>query len=581
MIDAAALISELKRRRVFRALVGYGVFTFALLQIIEPIMHALHWPDEVLSYLVLVLAAGFPAVAGIAWIFDFRAGRLESAGTVPGLAAARVAPVLIAIGLLAAAPGIAWYFVRRSPPPRPREQVQAQGPSIAVLPLSDLSAGKNEEYFADGMAEELLNLLAKVPGLHVAARTSSFSFKGKSEDLRAIAEKLNVGHILEGSVRRSGDRLRVTTQLINASDGYHLWSETYDRQLTDVFAVQDDIARAVVAALKLKLLAGSGTRQRATANGVAYNQYLLGRQFYLRSNLEDYRRAKEAYRKAVDLDPGYAPAWAGLSLAGYWVAEEADSATTIASGFDRARADAEKAVALGPDIADGYRARGSIRAQVSWDWVGAAADLQHAILLEPENADALSTYAGVVLRPTGRLEEAASDFRKAATLDPLNPRIWGALGLTLLSLGQLEPARAALGRSLEISPSQSFTAFNLALTFLLEKRPAEGLAMAQRSSTEIFRLLGAALAEHDLGHAAESQRLLDQMIAKHAHSDAYQIAEVYAWRGENDSAFVWLERARAQHDGGLLIAKIDSTLRALRGDRRWKPMLAAVHLPAD
>ena len=578
------LVSEFRRRRVIRALVGYGIAAFAVLQIIEPIMHGLHWPESVLSYVVVALALGFPLVVVLAWIFDVNAGRVErtepiaSPSGAQGLRGVRLALVLVGVGLIAASPGLYYYLVVRGGRPAP---ALGGSPSIAILPLTNLSSDKEQEYFSDGLTEELLNLLAKVPGLRVAARTSAFAFKGKNEDVVEIAQKLHVATVLEGSVRRSGDQIRISTQLINASDGYHLWSETYDRKLTDVFAVQDEIARAVVGALKLKLLQAPSSKDRRATNPEAYNQYLLGRQFFLRSNAEDFRRAMQAYRKAVELDPGYAPAWAGLSSATFWVANEEASAAAIAAGFEQARAAAEKAVALAPDLPDGFLARGGGRAAMQSDYAGAGEDLQRALALAPENADVLFTYAVAFLRPTGRLAEAAATLRKACEADPLNARFWGALGGTLVFLSEFGPAREALNRSLEISPAQSSTAWYICLSSLLEGRPAEALAVSQRPTTELFRLVGAALAQHDLGHGKESQQLLDEMIAKYAEGGAYQIAEVYAWRGEKDHAFEWLERARAQHDGGLIYLKVDPALRALRGDSRWRPLLKAVNLPTD
>jgi tetratricopeptide (TPR) repeat protein len=300
-----------------------------------------------------------------------------------------------------------------------------------------------------------------------------------------------------------------------------------------------------------------------------------------RDNSEDYRRAVQAYRKAVELDPAYAPAWAGLALATYFVAWSAESAAAIAAGLEQARAAADKAVALRPDLVDGYMARGLIRASVQWDYEGADEDLRLALALGPENAHVLLTYAFAVLMPTGRLEEGVATLRKAIEIDPLNAAIWGALGGALVRLGKFGPAREALSRTLEINPENSFAPGDFALAFLLEGRPAEALAISQRSSQEVFRLYGAALAHHDLGHAKESQRLLDELIAKHAHSAAYQVAGVYAWRGEKDRAFQWLERARAQRDGGLSFLKVDPVMRGLRGDPRWGSLLKAVNLPAD
>jgi TolB-like protein len=247
-----SLVAELKRRRVFRVLVGYGVFTFALLQIIEPIMHALHLPDEVLTYSVLALAIGFPISVLLAWAFDINAAieRTPAAtGTSPR--GAPLAFVLIAIGLLGSAPGLAWHFLRG----RPAAASDAAAASIAVLAFSDLTEKHDHEYFADGVAEEILNVLAHVQGLKVVGRTSSFSFKGKNEDLRSIGQKLAVENVLEGSLRKDGDQLRITVQLIRVSDGVHLWSETYDRKLEGSFKLQDEIARTVVSAVRGALLA--------------------------------------------------------------------------------------------------------------------------------------------------------------------------------------------------------------------------------------------------------------------------------------------------------------------------------------
>ena len=569
------LVAELKRRRVFRALIGYGIVGFAVLQIIEPVMHGLHWPDAVLSYVVVALAAGFPVVLMLAWIFDVNEGRIERTAGKPlrtGMAFA-----LACLGLFVAAPGAIYYLVvRKAAPAR-----IPPGPSVAVLPLVNLSSDKEQEYFSDGLSEELLNLLAKVPGLHVAARTSTFAFKGKSEDVGTIAEKLHVATVLEGSVRKSGDQIRITTQLVNAADGYHLWSETYDRKLTDVFAVQDDIARAVVDALKLKLLEPPTSKDRRTASTEAYNEYLLGQQLFRRYNVEGFSRAKQAYEKAVALDPSYAPAWAALALARFWVADSSDTLTAVTTGQESAVAAADKAIALGPDLPDGYLARGFVRVPIQWDFDGARADLQRALSLKPNDPDVLSTYALVVLRPLGRFSEAIRALRKSAELDPLNPRVWSVLGSMQIAAGDYGPARDALNRSLEISPDQSFTSFHLGATYLLEGNPAAAMAIFPRSTSEIFRLAGLALAEHSLGHPRESQRALDQMISRFAHAGAYQIAEVYGWRGEKDRALEWLERARVQRDAGFINVKTDPLLRNLRGDPRYAALLVQMHMPLD
>ena len=580
-----SFFTELKRRRVFRALIGYGIAAFAVLQVIEPVMHGLHWPEAVLQYVVVALATGFPIVVSLAWIFDVNASGIEKTPASSQLRGIRLAVALIAIGALAAAPGLVYYFLLRG---RSNAQVAstssvAAGPSIAVLPLANLSRDPEQDYFADGLTEELLDLLAKVPGLHVAARTSAFSFKGKNEDARTIAEKLNVATLLEGSVRKAGDQVRITTQLINAADGYHLWSETYDRKLTDVFAVQDDIAQAVVAALKVKLLPGQAPNSRAhrTSDPEVYRQYLLGRQFMRLGNRDGFVRAAQAYQRALAKDPRFAPAIAGLADAEGWVADSAETSDAVAEGQRRAIKLANEAVALDPDLTEAYVARGSVRSVIQWDWPGARADFERALTLSPENADAMLEYASNVLRTLARLREAIATTRRATELDPLNARAWGALGSLYLANGELKLMRDALNRSLEVSPEQTFAGPWLGVGLLVEEKPQEALVAFARSTSESFRLYGAALAQYSLGHPRESQRVLDELIAKHAHDAAYQIAGAYAWRGERDQAFVWLDRASAQHDGGLTLLKIDPVLRGIRHDPRYAAVLKRINLPPD
>jgi TolB-like protein/Tfp pilus assembly protein PilF len=577
-VDAGALISELKRRRVIRALVGYGIAAFAVLQIIEPVMHGLHWSEAVLSYVVVALAAGFPVVVAVAWIFDVNAGRIKRTASSGGLRGSRLAALFIGVGALAAAPGLIYWFVFREKP----AAVQV-APSIAALPLVNLSRDPDQEYFADGLTEELLNLLARVPGLHVAGRTSSFAFKGKNEDLRSVGQKLGVATVLEGSVQKAGDRVRITVQLINAADGYHLWSEAYDRKLTDVFAVQDEIAHSVVAALRAKLVPekGPGSKQRQTSNPDAYAQYLLGRQLFNRNNDDGFRRAVQAFEKALALDSGFAPAWAGLAMATYLDADSsAANSAALEEGQRRALAAAEKAVQLGPDLGEAYAARGNLRASIKWDWAGAVADFERALALSPESADIRRAYAGLV-STLGRLPEAIAAQRAVAAADPLNSRAWGALGASLLMSGQIGPAREALNRSLQINPDDRVSGFWLTALCLLERDPTASMAVAQRSPSEWVRLWGAADAYHSLGQAREAQQTLDLLIRKYGHITAYQIAESYAWRGDKERAFAWLERAFRQRDGGLTLLKTDPFMGNLRDDPRYLTMLKKMNLPLD
>jgi TolB-like protein/tetratricopeptide (TPR) repeat protein len=448
--------------------------------------------------------------------------------------------------------------------------------SIAVLPFADMSEKKDQEYFSDGLAEELLDLLAKTPGLHVIARTSSFSFKGKSEDIPTIGKKLNVANILEGSVRKSGNRLRVTTQLIRASDGEHLWSETYDRELTDVFKVQDEIAAAVVGQLKLALAPTTPqSSAHRTSNIEAFNQYLLGRQFGNRQNDDGSRLAIEAYTKAIALDPSYAAAYAGLALSESLLADDIGDA----AGLKRAEAHAEKAVTLASQGAEGYAARGYLRNLYSWDWAGAEADFTKALLLDPAVSGVQAQYANL-LGSLGRLPEAIAVAQKATKLDPLWASGWDALGRYQIFSRDFPRADEALRRALEIQPELAYALSHMGTLQLLEDNAAPALATCRKIDFAALRLPCIATAEHTLGHSKESQQALEELIAKYGKEAAYQVAEVFAWRGEKTEAFEWLERAYQQRDGGLSDLKVDVLLAGLRGDPRFEALLRKMNLPA-
>jgi serine/threonine protein kinase len=446
--------------------------------------------------------------------------------------------------------------------------------SVAVLPFVDMSENKDQGYFSDGLAEELLDLLAKTPGLLVIARTSSFSFKGKSDDIPTIAKKLNVANILEGSVRKAGNRLRITTRLIRASTAQQLWYESYDRELKDVFDVQDEIAGAVAAHLKLTLVPTSQDAARRTSNTEAYNQYLLGQQAFNRGNLDGYRLAIEAYHRAIALDPLYVAPYEGLTAAEFFVADQ----TGDGAGYQRAEQAADKAVELGPEDASSYAARGFVRYAIRWDWTGAQADFERAIALDPGDARCQQRY-GELLATQGRVAEAIATTRKAIELDPLSHSAWQTLTTYLVSTHDFAAAREASRRALEISPQSDFSLNDLGTLQLLEGRAKDALETFRKIDNEGFRLSSVAMAEHSLGHAKESQQALEQVVAQHAIEAAFQIAEVYAWRGEKDKAFDWLERAYRQRDGGLADIKTDPPLAGLRGDPRYKAFLRKMNLP--
>jgi TolB-like protein/Tfp pilus assembly protein PilF len=488
-------------------------------------------------------------------------------------------------GWLMAAIVVASYFALR-PPPRPARSgdagVAAARPagipekSIAVLPFVDMSEKKDQEYFSDGLAEELLDLLSQVPDLHVPARTSSFYFKGRSDDVATIAQKLKVAHVLEGSVRRSGNAIRVTAQLIRADNGYHLWSKTYDRDVKDVFQVQDDIANAVVDALKAQLLSERPlvTRDR-TDNPQAFNEYLMGNSLRERDTSGANRQALESYQRAVALDPKYAAAYSGIADAEWRIA---DQETGEAAGYARSLAAAEHAIALAPNSPDGYWARGGLRQAYYYDWPGAEADFRKALALDPNDERTLRDYA-TLLASRGAPREAEDMMRRALTLDPLAVRTWRGLGELLIDVGRTPEARPIVQRIRDITPN-SWSGYALAGRIaLVEGRFNDALAQFSQASPA-YALIGTAMAQHSLGRRSESQAALEELIKRFGTTLGYQIAEVYAWRGEHDKAIEWLQGAYQRHDGGLIYLSYDSYFAAMRADARFQALLKKLNVPS-
>jgi eukaryotic-like serine/threonine-protein kinase len=476
----------------------------------------------------------------------------------------------------------------RGTSPNPASQDVA---SIAVLPFVNRSRDEEDEYFSDGLADELLSMLAKIRGLRVAARTSAFQFKGKTEDLAVIGKKLHVATLLDGSVRKAGNRVRISVQLVKVSDGYHLWSETYDRTLDDIFAVQDDIAQSVVKELRSTLLgeepdSGASGQVRAEVaraakgrglNAEAYRLYLQGRHLLDRRSKDSVGKAIGHFQKALELDPGFALVWVGLAMA-HRVSAGSGWVLTK-DGFARAREAAERALALAPDLAEAHSMLGSIYTVYDWDWLRADAMFRRALELEPHNPEVLRG-AGELARSVGRVEEAIGHFRRALEQDPLSPGIYQSLALALFDAGHNAEAEEAYRMVLELASERISTHADLALALLVQGRGEEALKEAQREPQPSFRRWALAIIHHAAGRAAESDEHLHQMVDHDAEHSAYQIAEVHAVRGEADRAFRWLEQAYEQRDSGITEAIASPQLRPLHGDPRWGAFLNKMGLRA-
>jgi TolB-like protein/cytochrome c-type biogenesis protein CcmH/NrfG len=448
--------------------------------------------------------------------------------------------------------------------------------SIAVLPFVDMSEKKDQEYFADGMAEELLDLLAKTPGLHVIARTSSFYFKGKQATVPEIARTLAVANILEGSVRKSGNRVRVTTQLIRADKGEHLWSETYDRDQEDVFKIQDDIARAVVDKLRLTLLGGEVPRSdTAVVNPQVYNLYLQGRYLMTSDTAEDLVKANECFQKALQLDPGYAPAWADVAQVA--LRQVANGYAPVADTIAREDTAAQKAVQLDPTYAEGFVALGRSRLMSNFDWSGAREAFEHALQLDPGNSNAQFSVAHLSVS-TGSTDDGLHRFQQLLQRDPLNLLERRYIARVLYYAGRLDEAEATIHVVLQVNPSFPAAHYELG-RILLARGQVQQAVREFESEKSSWTLLGPPLGYHAQGRTADANAALQKMVDNSAGSE-FNVAEACAYFGNVDQAFAWLDRAVALRDPGIQWLRGDPLLRNLTRDPRYAALLRRLNLPS-
>jgi serine/threonine protein kinase/Tfp pilus assembly protein PilF len=462
-------------------------------------------------------------------------------------------------------------------------------PSIAVLPFINRSRGEEDEYFSDGLADELLNVLTKIRGLRVAARASSFQFKGKNEDLAVIGEKLNVATLLDGSVRKAGSRVRISVQLVKAADRIQLWSETYDRSLEDIFAVQDDIAQSVVKELRATLLGAtpdSDASGRAKAevagaakghgqNPEAHRLYLQGKYFLERGSQEGNAKGTEYLEQAVELDPSHAGAWAELARA-YGMAGGYGWAP-VAEGYRKARESVMRALELEPDLPEAYVRFSAIQRSYDWDWKGAEQSIRRALELAPASAEALAS-AGSLAQVLCRFDEAEALLRRAVEQDPLGSTAYMSLGHLYRARLRLPEAEQAYRKGLELAPQRVGGHSIMGIVLAEQGKLPEALAVAETERAEWARLTALAYVHHVAGRREASDEALRALQEGHARDSGYQLAAVHAVRGEFDEAFEWLERSYQERDSGLALAKAEPVFRALHGDPRWAAIMNKIGL---
>jgi len=580
-VNSRNFFTELKRRNVSKVAVAYAVVGWLLIQIATQVFPFLEIPNWAIRLVILLTALGFPVALIIAWAFELTPEGIKRTEAADAAGQRSRGGIWIAVVVVAAILSLGLFFLGRytagNATPRLHEAATViPHKSIAVLPLLNESGDPKDEYFSDGLSEELIAALAQISGLKVIGRSSSFRFKDRTEEPKTIGKKLGVSSLLEGTVRKQGDRVRIVAELINAADGIEVWTRTFDRELKDIFAVQQEIARAVAESLRVTLL-GSEEKatQMATDSVEAHNAYLQGHFYSVRRNTEDYRKAIDYFDQAIQLDPNYALAYAERSEVWTVIGDLTGQRSTA---FPNARSDAEKAVAIAPSLAEAHAALGWVRAFVEWKFAEGLSELQRAKELSPANPTANDLLARVIVY-TGRMEEAERQARQAVELDPLSAAAQFTLGRVLFYSGKLDEAYAAGRKLAELQPSASSSHRWQVLVAVQRGDGETALREAQLEPDDTIRPFELALAQYIRGDRKAADAALAELIANSRDGLAYQVAQVYAVRGEKDKAFEWLQIAFDHHDGGMPSLLVDPLLRGLRDDPRYKNLVAKVGLP--
>jgi len=572
-----SFVRELKRRNVFRVGVAYVIIAWLLLQVSDTLVPALHLPEWLQSGVALLLILGFPLALFFAWAFELTPEGLKKEKDIER--SESITPVtgrkldFVIIGLLTAALGYFAYDRFVASPPTPQES----NSSIAVMPFINMSSDPEQEFLSEGLSEELLNLLAKVPELRVAARTSSFSFKDQNLEIPEIAERLNVAHVLEGSVRKAGNQIRITVQLIKADDGFHIWSETYDRKLENIFAIQDEIAAAVVDELKITLL---GEKPKAMkTNPEAYALYLQGRHIgRQRGGGQMSRQAEKLLTQSLEIDPDFAPALTELGIV-YWDQGNFNGVLSVDESIELARNAYKRAIAADAQYGPAYAGLARLEMFSDWDFTAAEQSILRALALDPGDAFILRSAARLN-RILGRFDEAVDLYRQSNARDPVSPQGHYRLGRTLYAAHRLEEATASLNMARSLSPLGPAGAPYVLGKVLLAQGDAPGALLAmEQEPNDGYRMIGLAIAQYALGNYEASDAALHWLMEEAPILTGYQIAEIFAFRGDINSAFEWLESSYDNRDSGMSLMLADPLLVNLHDDPRWELFLDKMGFP--
>ena len=562
----SGFFDEVKRRKVYRVAAAYIIVAAGIIQLASAAFPAWELPNWALRLVIVLLLIGFPLALILGWAFDVTPQGIRATPRAPpGTHRRRNMILLVTTGVIISA--AAAFFLL------PRVSAHKVDKSIAVLPFVDLSEAKDQEYFCDGISEEILHALAKVDGLRVVGRTSSFSFKGKSVNAREVGKKLNVANVLEGSLRREGNRVRVTAELINARSGFHLWTETYDRKLEGMFALQDEITRAIVDALKVKLAVSLPVHEQR--NTEAYELYLQGLYFSNKSSEEDLRRALSFFQRAVEKDPTFSRAWTGISKVWYFLA---DVYVRPLDAYPASKEAALKAIGLDEKDAEAHCYLSEAKRVLDWDLAGADEELTRALQLDPNSAPAHFFSA---LHPLfrGELKDGLQLILEAKKLDPVSPIISYVATAAYLANDRIDDAVTEGQRTLQLDPNYFYLDSNLAAAYREKGNFAEAIALYTKAQ-EATHLpsSGLAITYARMGRQTEAQNILAQLVQarEKRYVSAPMIAAVYVAFGDKEEAFRWLDRAFAEHSGILQWIAFLPEFRPLHSDARFPHLLRRI-----
>jgi len=564
--------NELKRRNVIKAGLAYLIVAWLVTQVLSIVLPTFEAPPYLLKLALIIILIGFPIWITFSWIYEFtpdgikKTVDVEAENSMMPKTGSRLNKVIISALSLAIIVLVIERFANK-----PVQVLDYGDKSIAVMAFADMSPQKDQEYFSDGISEELLNILVRVPELKVISRTSSFSFKNKNVTATEIGKELNVSHILEGSIRKAGNTVRITAQLINTNDGSHVWSHTYDRDLDSIFKIQDEIANEVSSQLQLSLL---GKTDQKPLNTKAYNLFLQAKHLYRQNTKDSFIRAKELIEQSIAIDSSYSNSWdllASIYNSGYYNFSIGKSNKSIVKGLEAV----DRAIVLDPKSANAYATRASLQLRL-WNFEESAGNMEKALQLKPNDGIIIGTAA---LYTFGDLDKSVSLLNKAINIDPLVYANYYNLGNAKYRLGHLDEALEAYNTFEIYYPNSQLLHYMKANVFLAQGNKEKAKAEIEKETLEFFSLYGKNFIYFEENNEQSTKELFNQFLEKYSESDPANTADLYAFRGDYETSFDYLNLAFEIKDAVLLEALTFPSFKPMHKDPRWKELINKINLP--